>query len=148
MSHPPTEFDSGIETLRVVPYYGKHARYFRMARAVSEESLYEGYHHGALLVKGGSILSASPNRGGLCSFGSRFYPYKKGSPTPHAEIGCILGVDRSVTTGATVYVCRVGKQGDFRLSKPCEMCVGTLRYVGVRRVVWSVDENHCAIGRL
>ena len=36
----------------------------------------------------------------------------------HAELGAILGLERSVTEGATSMSVRVGKDSRFRLSKP------------------------------
>ena len=47
------------------------------------------------------------------SFGSRFCKEHDGIATLHAELGAILGLERSVTEGATLYVARVGKDGGF-----------------------------------
>ena len=59
----------------------------------------------------------------------------------HAELGCILGMPRNVTTGADVYVCRINKNGVFRNSKPCSMCHSALKYVGVKRVYYTTNNN-------
>tara|TARA_R110000824_G_scaffold25352_3_gene88339 strand:- start:1280 stop:1453 length:174 start_codon:yes stop_codon:yes gene_type:complete len=55
-------------------------------------------------------------------------------------------VDRSLTQGATVYVARIGKKGDLRLSKPCPMCESAMRHVGVKEVIYTVDEE--IVGRM
>ena len=47
-----------------------------------------------------------------------------------------------------LYVARVGKDGGFRLSKPCSMCHAAMTYVGIKRVYWTIDDNSCAMGKL
>ena len=46
-------------------------------------------------------------------------------------------MDRSVTQGATIYVVRINKEGQPRMSKPCPMCESALKHVGVKRVVYT-----------
>jgi len=50
-------------------------------------------------------------------------------------------VGRNKTEGADVYVARIGKKGDFKMSKPCPMCESALRYVGVKRVIYTIDDK-------
>ena len=59
----------------------------------------------------------------------------------HAELGAILGLDRSITEGATVFVARVGKEGDFKMSKPCSMCHAAMKHVGIKKVVYTIDDK-------
>jgi len=59
----------------------------------------------------------------------------------HAELGCILGLARNVTTGSDLYVCRINKNGEFRYSKPCAMCHEALKHVGVKRVYYTTNDD-------
>jgi len=120
---------------------GKIKRHFHIARKVAESSCYPDYRHGAVLVKGNKIRSLATNKNSHVSFGNRFRQRNCGHATHHAELGCILGLDRAVTMGSTIYVVRIGKNGEFRMSKPCPMCHQALSHVGVRRVVYSIDEH-------
>ena len=122
-------------------YKGKIRRYMELAKRVANQSDYPDYKHGAILVKGKSVRNTSHNKANYCSFGHRFRMKEYGTATVHAEIGAILGVDRTVTYGATLYVARVGKINDFRLSKPCHMCQAAMRHVGIKKVVYSIDNN-------
>jgi len=122
-------------------YSGKVARFMSLAKNVARQSEFTNYRHGAVLVRGGSIINTSPNKDSFCSFGARFRNNLPGHATVHAEIGAILGLDRSITDGAVLYVARIGKLDDFKMSKPCEMCEAALRYVGVRRVVYTIDNE-------
>ena len=126
---------------RLYRYTGKVYRYMELAKRIAFQSDYPDYRHGAVLVKGGSIRNTSHNKNNFCSFGSRFRKRQTGKATVHAELGVILGLDRSITEGSTVYVARIGKRGDFRMSKPCEMCHAAMKHVGVKRVIYTIDNE-------
>jgi tRNA(Arg) A34 adenosine deaminase TadA len=71
----------------------------------------------------------------------RFRKKDLGLATVHAELGAILGVDRKLTHGATIYVARIGKEDAYRPSQPCGMCMAAMRYVGVKRVVFTINNK-------
>ena len=119
----------------------KNKRYIELAKRVAEQSNYGKFRHGAVLVKGSSVRSVSCNKHRHCSFGARFRKEGFGEATLHAELGAILGMDRSVTQGADVYVARINKEGDARISKPCSMCEAAMRHVGVRRVYYTNESG-------
>ncbi len=124
-------------------YKGRVKRHMELARRVAQQSTFDGPRHGAVLVRGTSVINVSENKSNFCSFGRRFRKcdIQPGHSTVHAELGSILGIDRRVTEGADVYVARVGKKGDFKMSKPCPMCESALRHVGVRRVIYTIDNK-------
>ncbi len=97
-------------------------RFLEAARSAAKQSNYGKIKHGAVLVKGGSIINTSYNKGNFSSFGSRFRKQGCGHATYHAELGCVMGIARSVSTGADVYVCRVNRQGKYISRKPCKIC--------------------------
>ena len=116
-------------------------RCFSLARNIAHNSPYGKIRHGAVLTKGGSIINASFNKDNYTSFGSRFRSPLRGHATVHAELGCILGLPRDVTSGADLYVCRINRKGEFRFSKPCSMCHEALKHVGVKRVYYTTSDN-------
>lgn len=120
---------------------GRHKRYMVLAARMANSSSNEDYRHGALLLRGSNIIGLSTNKNRHASFGNRFRQRNCGHATHHAELGCVLGLDRKKTMGATMYVCRIGKGGELRLSKPCDMCAAVLRHVGVKRVFYSIDNK-------
>ena len=126
----------------------KIERYLELAKNEARQSKYGKLRHGAVLVKGGSVINASYNKNNFSSFGNRFRKHGCGHDTHHAELGCILVLDKSKTTGTTLYVVRINKDDDFRLSKPCDMCHEVLKYCGVRKVVYTIDENKIASYKL
>jgi len=126
----------------------KNKRYIGLAKRVAEESDYGKFRHGAVLVKGSSIRNVSCNKQRHCSFGTRFRAPDCGDATLHAELGAILGVDRGVTRGSTVYVARINKEGEAKISKPCPMCQNAMKHVGVRRVVYTDKDGDIVSMRL
>ena len=116
-------------------------RCFDLARNIAFGSEYGKIRHGAVLVKGGSVINASFNKENFNSFGVRFRGQDCGPATHHAELGCILGLPRSATTGSTLFVCRVNRRGEFRLSRPCYMCHNALKHVGVKKVYYTTNEG-------
>lgn len=117
----------------------KTKSYLEKARIEAEKSKFT-YRHGAVLVRGGHIISSAFNENRFCSFGARFRT-EDGIATHHAELRCILGLDRSMTTGATVYVVRISNSGEFKMSKPCQMCRDSMRFVGVKRVIYTTNNG-------
>lgn len=88
--------------------------------------------HGAVIVKGGRIISTGTNkfRNDPLNVQSE---YIKTSCSVHAEIDAIKKV--SDLRGATIYVARVNKQGRPALSRPCDNCFEEIQRVGIRKVV-------------
>ena len=143
MTKIPKEYDFGPPTERILEISGRVARHVEHARQIATTSQFPDYRHGAVLVRGGSIINSSANKDNFCSFGSRFRNKKDGIATVHAELGCILGVDKDKTEGTTLYVVRVGKLGDLRLSKPCPMCYAALKHAGIKKVIFWLDSQTC-----
>jgi deoxycytidylate deaminase len=107
-----------------------------LARAgvVAELSGYK-HRHGAVIVQGGSVVSVGVNR-------VRNHPDNVCDPkreaSVHAEVAAIRGARGACLRGATLYVARVRKGGEFGLSRPCVNCLEEIGRVGIRKVVYSV----------
>jgi tRNA(Arg) A34 adenosine deaminase TadA len=124
----------------------RHRRHLDLAKRIAHNSDFHEYRHGAVLARGKSVINVSANKNNYKSWAQRFRPRNHGHATHHAELGCILGVDRSLTQGATVYVARVGKSGITRLSKPCPMCESAMRHVGIKEVIYTINDEE--VGRM
>ena len=117
-------------------------RHLNLAIKIAKASDHPRSKHGAVLVRGGSIMNAAKNTNDYTSFGQRFRPRNKHGPASrHAEIACVLGLDKSITKGTSLYVARVNKEGETRNSKPCEMCSAILEHTGVKRVFYTTDDG-------
>ena len=135
------EYDGPYGAEKFHNYSGKIRRYMDLAKKTASRSLFPDYRHGAVLVKGSSVRNTSFNKDNYCAFGTRFQKEHSGRTTLHAELGAILGLDRHITDGATVYVARIGREDDYKLSKPCHMCHQAMKHVGIKRVVYTINDK-------
>ena len=126
----------------------KMRRYLKVAQDVATNSNYGKLRHGALLIRGGSIIKTAFNKDKFSSFGERFRNSDYGPATHHAELSCISGIDRSKTNGASMFVVRINRQGELRLSKPCPMCHDALKFTGVRKVYYSTNDGSIEMYKL
>ena len=120
MSKSCCEYQS-YEPDKILPYTGKVRRYMQLAKNIAGQSLLPDYRHGAVLVRGGSVINTGTNKLNFCSFGSRFRDPDDGIATVHAEIAAVLGIERSSTEGAAIYVARIGKSGIYRFRECREL---------------------------
>ena len=113
-----------------------------MAKKLAKCSTYGNFRHGAVLARGGAIISLGINSEKYSSVGSKYRPEHKGHSTYHAEIAAILNLDRSQTKGAVMYVARASKGCNAdRMSKPCKMCHAVMEERGISRVYYSIDDE-------
>jgi len=82
---------------------------------------------GAVAIRRDGTMVVSRN-------GSTPWPNGK-SPSCHSEARVL----RKSGYGATVYVARVKRNGDFGLAKPCFSCMPALKAMGVEMVYWTVN---------
>lgn len=59
----------------------------------------------------------------------------------HAEIAALLGIDFNKTKGCTAYVYRENWNGCGAMAKPCIGCETALRMAGIKRIVYSTNNN-------
>jgi deoxycytidylate deaminase len=119
----------------------KQSSIIKLAARVAQQSTCT-HKHGCILVKGGKILNTACNQSSYSHFANRFLK-RPWYGTRHAEVNVVLGLSREITSGATIYLVRIGKGGALRDSCPCSMCADLLKFVGVRRVVYSGTDAFC-----
>ena len=119
----------------------KVRRYIQLAQNMALNSVYGKIRHGAVLIKGGSVISSAYNKDKFSSFGERFRQQDCGHATHHAELSCVSGVKREKTAGSSIFVVRLNKVGELRLSKPCPMCHDVLKFTGVKKVYYSTNDG-------
>lgn len=105
-------------------------RYLDLAAALSRQSDMSK-QVGAVIVRGGRVLGVGFNRMGSCK-------HTPAAWSRHAETQAVLSAGSNVK-GATVYVYR-GKHTP-RLARPCDSCRTLLTTVGVRTMVYSVEDG-------
>lgn len=98
------------------------------------------YKHGAVLRKSGKTIAVGVN------YGVNDPAYLTDEVAAehaavHAEVAALNSARKIDLTGATIYVARVIKNGEPRMSKPCERCQKALKARGVRKVFYTLDNE-------
>lgn len=109
----------------------------RLANKQAKQALFERHRHGAVVVKGGRVLSTG--------FNEIRYTKELRRPTLHAEEAAILKLLKqrrmNDLIGSEIYVSRVKPNGSCGLSKPCANCLNLIRSVGIKRVYYTTDHE-------
>jgi deoxycytidylate deaminase len=91
--------------------------------------------HGAVIVKGGSVISTGYNK-------DKNHPnnvseeHIKKHCSIHAEVDAIKKTNN--TKGATIYVARVNSQGEQLISKPCNNCYKKIKQSGIKKIIYTI----------
>jgi tRNA(Arg) A34 adenosine deaminase TadA len=96
-----------------------------------------GKKHGAVAVKGGRVVGVGVNSYQNDESLFEILPYNLST---HAEQACLRAIGNNAR-GATIYVARVSRTGEERMSKPCSACQKALKLAGVRRVVYTIESE-------
>ena len=101
---------------------------------------YERFRHAAVIVRGGSVQSVGLNKlhtdPRLVDCEDRIMRRKI---SIHAEADAIRRCGHS--RGATIYVARIGRNGEVAMSKPCDHCQELLERHGIKKVVYTIGPN-------
>lgn len=110
---------------------------FRVASKVAKKSEHEQHKLGAVVVKGGRILSTG--------FNSLGYSGYLRTQTRHAEESAILKLLRERRlhdlSGADLYVTRFTRGGAIGIARPCSRCRDLIKTVGIRRIFYSTNDG-------
>jgi len=96
--------------------------------------------HGAVVVKGGRVLSTGWNK-------NRNHPaivspeHIKTECSYHAEEVAIREAGEDNVRGAVIYVARINKNGEDRDSKPCAKCAAIIKQSGIKRVIFTMESG-------
>lgn len=107
----------------------------KRAIEVAEKSEYYPYKIGAVVFKGGRILSEGTNALRYCSRVPD--KYKNFDHSLHAEQDALSKLYPDKAKGANMIVVRINESGNVSLAKPCENCQKMIKDCGIKWVYYS-----------
>lgn len=112
----------------------------RLLRALKVAELSSAnQRHGAVIYKGGSVLSLGVNTVPNDHLSTGEFT---GRPNTHAETQAIRACSPDVDlTNTTLYVARVNKNGIRMFSKPCKTCQEAIDLAGIKKVIYTTPEG-------
>jgi deoxycytidylate deaminase len=101
---------------------------------------------GAVLVRGGRVLSVATNISGFVNkWAKRYndlYAHHEFIESTHAEVAVILRARKKIElTGSKLYVARMTIAGEVSFVSPCPMCVEVIKLHGISRVFCTIDSQ-------
>ena len=111
----------------------KDIRIVGLAKKVLRMSTHPRYKIGAVLVKGGRVISLGVNKIGSHK---RFITPHRNNYSHHAEVDAILNISKESSRGATLVVAGQTASGSLINVKPCYTCSKLLNLAMVKRIVY------------
>jgi deoxycytidylate deaminase len=112
----------------------RHQSRINQAIKVAGASQYR-WKHGAVVVRGGRVIGFAPNK-------FRNSPsVDADNVSDHAEAAIIreLLKNYSDLRRATIYIARISKSGEVRMSRPCTNCMKSIVTAGITEIVYTND---------
>lgn len=94
--------------------------------------------HSAIIFNKNIIISRAYNS--ISTYNRKLHPKfkKRLSQGLHAETAAILSA-RSDLSGCAMLIIRINKRKQLLMSKPCEYCMKYIEYVGIKKVIYSIN---------
>jgi deoxycytidylate deaminase len=89
--------------------------------------------HGAIITLGGAPQACGINK----RTNDPYFNKNSHWLSEHAEMAALRRCKR--TQGAVIYIARINKTGEERMSRPCHKCMKLLRSAGIKKMVYTVD---------
>lgn len=133
----------------------KDYKYFDMARKAAQESDFDNFKLGCVIVHKNKIISIGHNSKKTSPVQKKYNHYRhfntSNKPVKHslhAEISALTSIPKCVDVNldysqVKVYIYRIspGKRLSQGLSRPCAGCLQALRDKGVRHIFYTTDDG-------
>lgn len=101
----------------------------------------KNYRHGAILVYNGHIIGRGVNQNVWLEGYERYNEFQ----SIHAEVHCLLRMKNKhnvkILRNSEMYVCRLNRQGQLLMSKPCKTCQKFIASFGIKTVWYSTEKG-------
>jgi pyrimidine deaminase RibD-like protein len=108
--------------------------FLKLAKNVAKHSEYK--------IKVGCVIT-NKNKPVAIGFNKLKCPnrrYKTEYNTTHAEISALQNSGKERIKGSVMYIYREDRNGNTKLSKPCEFCLPEIIKFGVKKVYYTIEE--------
>lgn len=102
---------------------------------------------GAILVNGSKIVSRGfnkPNKTHRLAYWNHCKERQEHATT-HAEIAALINVSKKISEKCILYVVRLDAKSNLALAKPCEMCMGVIKNMKIKKVIYSIEKDHYGV---
>lgn len=107
----------------------------RLAQKNALKSKFGQHRLGAVIVKGGRVLSTGYNQ----RRPSAFLKQKTIHAEEHAILKLLKARRLADVAGSSIYVSRFTRGGNVGMACPCQRCMDLIRSVGISRIYYTTD---------
>lgn len=131
-------------------------KYFNIAKQVALESDYSHNKVGCVLIYKNKIISIGHNEKKSNTIQKYYNNYRSTKERTfnvdnhenyiHAEIQCVNNATRTFKgdlSKCQLFICRITKSGQIKLSKPCLACSKYLEDMGIKSIYYTTDNGWC-----
>jgi len=94
----------------------------------------------AIVASGNRILSVGINQYKTSPMQINPYTNKIGNGI-HAEFCALRGFKKGELIKSVIYIVRRHKDRTYALARPCKECMKIIRNVGIKKIVYSIENN-------
>ena len=117
-------------------------KFFKVAEAIANTSLFPRVHIGACLVKKKAVISVGVNSQKSHPLQKRYNKFRNLDQDIHhflhAELDALIRTNEDLT-GAEVFVFRRNRRGELAIARPCAACAAALIDRGIKKVHYTTD---------
>lgn len=119
--------------------------FIKIAKKEALKSKYQ-YKLGCILVHGSKIVSKGHNKSTKTHKIAYYNHDHLEFATVHAEVDTLINVSKEIARKSDLYVVRVRrKDHKFAMAKPCKMCEKIIKKMGVKRIIYTINDNEFGI---
>jgi len=119
--------------------------FIKITKKEALKSKYQ-YKLGCILVHGSTVVSKGHNKSTKTHKIAYYNNTQHECATIHAEIDALIGVSKEDAKKCDLYVVRVRrKDHKLAMAKPCKMCQKIINKMGIKRVIYSINDNKFGI---
>lgn len=96
---------------------------------------------GAVICHQKTVLGAGYNKSSSPLLNKGIIKKNHANMGLHAEVAAMVGLDRKVIKGTTLYVVRLRRNNSIGMSKPCISCMFYITGMGVKKIIYSTDDG-------
>jgi dCMP deaminase len=126
----------------------QHQYFLRFAYKQLNKSTCFHYKIAAIIVNNHQIYAIGTNQAKTHPLQKNQFHQDRCGSSIHAELDCLIKCRYDKINGATIYVCRKLKNGNFALAKPCYLCEFLLKQYGIKKVIYSIGPTENDYGEL
>lgn len=129
-----------------VKNHPKYERFMELARGVAEQSVYDCYRLGSVLVLKSAIVGKGYNKAKTHPQQKKYNAVRfditdRSKHHLHAEMVALNQAKHLDLSKAELYIYHVGRKGEQKMARPCAGCMKAIKDRGIKKIHYSTPDG-------